>query len=332
MRRRQVLALAAVGLTGCLSDSAPASNATATGTPTDAPEPTETPAPTDTPMTTDDTASPDLDTYPGDCPTYGASRVICASAAPDDAPLRMTASTSTVGLPGEVEFTLHNGTDVEFRSNHYAARLHKGVDGEWFRIAPNGWPQPLMLMPAGTSHAWTVALAHEADAESRGGGTDERRVGGLGGGRYAFGNHGWFAGESPEEQTAVVATFDVRAPPAELSTTGDVSGVSVAGDTLTARWTGGRDGERSYEATFVLRRADARASARLVTEPVLQPGGHPKALRDALALAVEHGVDEVRLTGRTGATQPFGVGGPSVFEYQGDAYEISAEGDGGSGA
>ncbi|MFD1512646.1 immunoglobulin-like domain-containing protein [Halomarina rubra] len=336
MRRRQVLALAAVGLTGCLSDSSPGDateNGTtddATGTPrtttgptntSERPEATE---PTDPPAT-DDTAPPNLESYPGDCPTYDASRVVCTAAAPDGVPLRMAASQSSVELPADVEFTLHNDTDAEYQFNHFAGRLHKRVDGEWFHVAPNGWPEPLMVMPGGESYTWSVSLAHSEDPGGTGGGADEVTVGGLGGGRYAFGNVGWFSNDDHEGQTATVATVDIDAPPAELTTTGDVNDASVDGETLSARWTGGHDGEYSSEATFVLTRVDENADHRLITEQVLQPNVHPRPLRDALALSTEYGVESVRLTGTTGSTPPFGVRSTGRFEYDGRSYEMSAE-------
>ena len=153
MRRRQVLALAAVGLGGCLGDT-PGANGTTDGTATDAPPTAAGPTDTATPTTDDttggptDTATdggtdaPDLRAYPGDCPTYGedVARVVCSDAAPDEAPLRLTASETTVSLPATVEATLANDTDAEFRTNHYSARLHKRVDGEWFHVAPTAWP------------------------------------------------------------------------------------------------------------------------------------------------------------------------------------------------
>jgi hypothetical protein len=337
MRRRQVLALAAVGLTGCLSDSAPAdapengtttdateTPSTATTDQTDAPGRDETTDPDDTTMT-DDTTTPNLESYPGDCPTYGASRVVCTDAAPADAPLRMAASQSSVELPADVEFTLHNDTEAEYQFNHFAGRLHKQVDDEWFHVAPNEWPEPLTVMPGGESYTWSVSLAHAEDPGETGGGADEVAVGGLGGGRYAFGNAGWFSNDGHEGRTATVATFDVDAPPVELTTTDDVGDVSVEGETLSARWTGGHDGEHSSEATFVLRRTDASAAVRVLTEQLLQPDGAPKPARDALALAIERDVATVRLTGSTGSTPPFGVREPTVVEYDGTTYEMSVE-------
>lgn len=335
MRRRQVLSLAAVGLTGCLSDFAPVSNGTEdettppTDAPTNTPTPSETPDPTDTPMTTDEPTPPNLDAYPGDCPTYGASRVVCSDAAPDAAPLGMEASDGTVELGGSLTFTLRNDTDSAFQTNHYAARLHKRVDGEWFHVAPTSWPEPLTPLPAGERHGWTVYLDAEPTDEPSvgpGDGKTSRVVGGLGGGRYAFGNDGWFEGGTYEEKTAAIATVEVRGPPVALTATDDVTDVSVDGETLTARWTDGNEHEYSSVATFVLRTTDASTERRLITEQVLQPGfARSRPLRDALALLTAHDVETVRLTGVTGVTPPFGLDNPSLFEYDGRNYEMSAE-------
>ncbi|MWG33606.1 hypothetical protein [Halomarina oriensis] len=316
MRRRQVLALAAVGLAGCLSDPSPSPNGTDDGTTTPA-----------TTVTTETPESPDVGAYPGDCPRYGDSTLVCADAAPDDVPLRMTASRSSVELPGTVEFTLSNDTEVRFETNHYGALLHKRVDGEWFRIAPTIVEEPLMYIVPGDSHTWSVTLEHAPDEQARGGGDDERRVAGLGGGRYAFGNDGWFSTGNYEESVALATTFEVDAPPAALTTTGDVSEVSVEDDTVTARWSGGYDGEGSSEGTFVLRVVDGTAEHRLVTEQVLQPGGFGRSrpLRDALALLLDRNVQTARLSGSTGTTPAFGVREPTRFEYDGQSYEMSAE-------
>ncbi|MFC5969758.1 hypothetical protein ACFPYI_00295 [Halomarina salina] len=336
MRRRQVLALAAVGFTGCLSDTSPA-DTTANGTTTSTTG-TKTATTTDTmsPSTTvnDSTATPtppNIEAYPGDCPSYGdnVATVVCSEAAPDDVPLRMTPSEPTVDLSGSLTFTLRNETDAAFQTNHYAARLHKQVDDEWFHVAPTAWPQPLTPLSGDDRHSWTVYPHSEPIDEPNGAPGDSettRIVGGLGGGRYVFGNLGWFAGGDHEEQTAAVATVEIQGPPAELTTTGDVTDVSVDGETLGARWTAGREHEYSSVAAFVLRTTDASTERRLITEQLLQPGSvRPRPLRDALALLTGHDVETVRLTGVTGSTPPFGLGEPSLFEYHGTTYEMSAE-------
>jgi hypothetical protein len=332
MRRRQVLALAAVGLGGCLGDT-PGANGTTDGTATDIPPTAAAPTDTTTPTTGEptDTATdggtdaPDLRAYPGDCPTYGedVARVVCSDAAPDEAPLRLTASETTVPLPATVEFTLANDTDAEFRTNHYSARLHKRVDGEWFHVAPTAWPEPLTPLPAGERHTWSVALARDSEQGTSGGpgsvGESTRSVGGLGGGRYAFGNDGWFPGGSYEEKTAAAVTFEVDAPPAALTTTDAVTDVSVSGGTLAARWTGKAGGDHET-VTLLVRPTDAAPEVRVVTEQLLQSGGpYGAPLRDLLALAGRDGVERVELTG------PLRLRETRVVGYDGAAYRVERE-------
>jgi len=239
----------------------------------------------------------------------------------------MAASVSVVDLPAAVEFTLSNDTDARFETNHYGALLHKQVDGEWFRIAPSVVPEPLMRVGPGERHRWSVALEHSPDRDATGGGEKERHVAGLGGGRYAFGNDGWFSGESDGESVALVATFEVRAPPAELTTTDEVNEISIESDVVSARWSGANAGGDTTEATFVVRETDASTERRLVAEQLLQPVGslRPGPLRDALALLVEHGVSEARLTGTTSEHAPFDLREENGFEYEGQSYEMSVE-------
>ncbi|WP_049900101.1 hypothetical protein [Halococcus agarilyticus] len=358
MDRRRFVAAFVIGSAGCLSGSPPGgigtndrgstterrttttetvepttiattTEPTATGTdtePTEA-EPTDaTELDTDTPGTrTED--QPDLRAAPGDCPEYGDDvvKVICYDVAPDDAPMVMEPSRSSLDLPGEMAFTLHNGTDGVLQTNFYSARLHKRVGGEWYLVAPQGWPEPLTPLPAGESQTWTVSMSN--DPEESKPNVDEARlaVGGLGGGRYAFGIDGNFRGGTYERSTAFAATIEIRGDPVKLTTTDAVEDVSVEGDVLTASWTGGNaEGEYAREATYVLERADKTPDVHLITEQVLQ--GRligQKPLRDALALATNRDVPEVRLTGQTASSPPFGVD-YRVIGYEGTAYGISA--------
>src|SRR5699024_9500021 len=126
----------------------------------------------------------------------------------------MKPSRAALDLPGKMTFTLENDTDTRFNTNFYSARLHKRVDGEWFLVAPQGWPSPLTPLAASESQTWTVSLSGEvqapagSDSESDADALDtsQRNIGGLGGGRYAFGIAGWFEGGSYKRQTAFAAT------------------------------------------------------------------------------------------------------------------------------
>ena len=199
-------------------------------------------------------------------------------------------------------------------------------------VAPQGWPQPLTPLAAGESHTWAVSMSGavgdvsppNVDSGGELDDTSRRTVAGLGGGRYAFGIDGWFEGGSYKRQTAFAATIDVRGDPIELTTTENVASVAVEGDVLTARWTGGNaDSEYAREATYVLERVDEAPDRRLITEQVVRPRRTNAPLKDALALATERSVDEVRLTGQTASSPPFGVQG-RVIGYEGSTYEISA--------
>ena len=297
-------------------------------------EPTDTEAPdTETPGTATPTL-PQLQAAPGDCPGYGDDvvSVVCYDAAPDDAPMVMEPSRSGLDLPGEIEFMLENGTGTSLQTNFYSARLHKRVDDEWYLVAPQGWPQPLTPLAAGESHTWAVSMSGavgdvsppNVDSGGELDDTSRRTVAGLGGGRYAFGIDGNFREGSYKRQTAFAATIDVRGDPIELTTTENVASVAVEGDVLTARWTGGNaDSKYAREATYVLERVDEAPDRRLITEQVVRPRRTNAPLQDALALATERSVDEVRLTGQTASSPPFGVQG-RVIGYEGSTYEISA--------
>ena len=350
MRRRRFVAALVVGSAGCLSGPS-------AGNETDDPKPTTerrttaettTTAPTTERTTTEPTAaetevteagtaradmpstgapkSPDLRAAPGDCPEYGDDvvNVVCYDAAPDDAPMVMEPSRSSLDLPGEMMFTLHNGTGSSLQTNFYSARLHKRVDGEWYRIAPREVPQPLTPLPAGESQTWTVSVSSDLAESKPNVNEAQLAVGGLGGGRYAFGIDGNFTGGTYERSTAFAATIDVRGDSVELTTTNAVENVVVDGDVLTARWTGGNaEGEYAREATYVLERASKTPDVHLITEQVAQRGVvFPNPLRDAVALVTNHDVGKVRLTGQTASSPPFGVD-YRVIEYEGTAYEIS---------
>lgn len=258
----------------------------------------------------------------------------------------MEPSREGLSLPGEIGFTLENRTDSRFDTNFYRAGLSKFVDGEWFWVAPQAVPQPLTPLPAGESHTWTVSMSgdlpeptavpskplsrnvtaratttHGPTTASRE--TSERTVGGLGGGRYAFGIDGWFQGGSYDRKTAFAAIVEVRGAPVELTTTDAIENVTVNGDVLTARWTSG-GGEHAHRATYVLERTNKPPDSHLITEQIVQEGtGDNDLLRDALALATDRGVHEVRLTGQTASVPPFGVQ-ERVIEYKGKTYAISA--------
>jgi hypothetical protein len=315
MRRRALLAtLAAGALGGCFggdgqpvgpdetATETPRPTRTPTDRPTGTPRATETSTPTETATETLPPA-PDLSAYPGACPhpDRAESRVICADAAPADAPLTMTASTDRVELPGSATFTLSNDTGVEFRTNFYDWSLYKRSDAGWHYVTPWFVPEPLTPLPAGEAHTWDVRFDGELRAEgpSNPRGTDELAIHALGGGRYAFLTSGWFR-PYDEERIVVATRFDLDGPPLELVPTNHVTDVETDGDVLRARWTELSGADRRPRLTYVLDRVAVPDPTPLVAEEVaygLDPWTDVPR-RDAFALLTSRDVTRVELTGQ----------------------------------
>lgn len=324
MQRRRLLALlGAAGTAGCTALAPSADHPTATS-PTD----TLTPAPA-TPGAGTPTHDAPVAAAPGDCPTFGddVRRVVCADAAPADAPMVLEPSATDRELPATITFELTNGTDVGYDTNFYGWRLAKRVDGRWYHVAPTSWNQPLMRMAPGDSHAWHVSMDgedYDGELVPPSGGTSDVSVAALGGGEYAFGTDGWFAGEDHEHQTAFGAPFTLRGDPLALTTTGNLANVRVDGDAVRARWTSHEGDGDAREAVYRLDRTDDADDGRsLLTEQVVRFGRPGEPLRDALALATTHDAAAVRLRGPTTTYPPFGVHGRTV-SYGGAAYRVAA--------
>lgn len=316
MRRRQVLAaLGAAGVGGCLSGrpsgaSDTTSAATSSGSPSTA---------TSTSETT--TLSPQER-----CPPGGddVARVVCYDAIdPTEADMYLEPSRDGVELPaGEVSFALANDTDREFTTNFYAWRVWKREAGDWFHVAPRGWPAPAMVMEPGDSHSWTLGVDN-TDLDRRippASGTEGDTVVGLGGGTYAFGVAGWFADDDHDHQTLFAAGFGVRGDPLPLEPLSRVSVVGRDGGTLTVSDPHRRGDDR--RATYVATRvADPDGDPRpLITEQVIRDTD----LRNALAF-FEEGVRQVRLRAYTTTTPAFGVQEPEFVAYDGVTYRITTE-------
>lgn len=326
MQRRHLLALlGAAGTAGCTA-LAPSADHPADASPTD----TLTPAPA-TPGTGSGTSPDDapIAAAPGDCPSFDddVRRIVCTDAAPADAPMVLEPSTTDRELPGTITFALTNGTDVRYDTNFYSWRVAKRVDGRWYHVAPTSWNQPLMSMAPGDSHAWHVSMDgedYDGEVVPPSGGTSDVSVAALGGGEYAFGIDGWFAGEDHEHQTAFGARFTLRGDPLALTTTGHLANVRVDGDEVRARWTYHAGDGDAREAVYRLDRTEDAAGGRsLLTEQVVRFGRPGEPLRDALALATTHGAASVRLRGPTTTSPPFGVHGRTI-EYGGAGYRITA--------
>jgi hypothetical protein len=266
--------------------------------------------------------------FPEDCPEYGGvDRVICYDAVDSETvPAVLEPSTRTIEASESIDFTLHNRSDLALKTNFYNWRIHKRVDGDWYRVAPRGYNEPLMTVSPGESHTWTVSIDNDgiADGESIPwmSGTEQLTLRGVGGGHYAFRARGWFADESYEESIAFAATFEFDGPPIELTTTNSIEGVGWEDETLVATSSrGDPDNEYSKRGAFELERLDEAGSEAetVITEQILR---QPQ-LRDTIALAAEHDADRVRLEEYNGVTPIFGSRSDKIYEFQGSYYEVT---------
>lgn len=346
MNRRAFLSglggLTAVATVGCLadgsvpdsdpndgnrSDRTTAADGTDGSTETDGPDGSTGTATDGSPAGTDPTPG----TPPHDAPfppkRDDVDRVVWYREVSDpDGSLSLAHSASSVDLPGDVSFTLSNDTGATFMTNFYNWALYRWADG-WRRVAPTMVNDPLMELPPGESHTWTVAVRNDdlAAPTFRTSGTDELDVGALGGGRYAFAAQGWWTDQdaTPTHEHKTVAAARVRlvGDRLELVPSRAVTGSRREGDTVVVSADNPR-GEGT-PATYVLTRDDDAANSReLVTEQVYRAW----PLRDALAHAGD--ATEVRVETTTSITPLFGVHedeGPAVT-YDGRTYRIATEG------
>jgi len=318
MRRRRLLAALPFVLAGC---AAGPGGGPGTDGGTDAPTDATT---TDATTTTDGepTTRPDPAAYPD----YGddVDRLVGYEAAAEDPPILLTPSATEASLPSaELSMTLRNRAERAFKTNFYGWVLHKRVDGDWYRVAPRYWPQPLMTLEPGGEHTWRLRLRSESPptGASSAGGTEDLTLVGLGGGTYAFAVDGWFADTDYEHKTVGAARFDLQGDPLALEATPAVTDVSRDGGVVTVRAenpSGADDGRRG---TFVLTRTDDAPNVRrLITEQVVRRW----PLRDALAQAAD-GVTEVRVEARTSTYPAFGVQDDApAIRYDGRTWAVSA--------
>lgn len=318
MRRRRLLGALPFVLAGC---AAGPGEGPATDDGTDAPADATTTDPTTT-TDGDPTTRPDPAAYPD----YGddVDRLVGYDEAGEDPPILLEPSATEASLPrAELSMTLANRSERAFKTNFYGWVLHKRVEGEWFRVAPRYWPQPLMTLDPGAEHTWRLRLRRETPptGASSAGGTEDLTLVGLGGGTYAFAVDGWFADTDYEHKTVGAARFDLDGDPLTLAQTSAVTDVSRDGGVVTVRAenpSGADDGRRG---TFVLTRTDeADEVRRLITEQVVRRW----PLRDALA-QVEEGVTEVRVETRTSTYPAFGVQDEApAISYDGRTWAVSA--------
>ncbi|AFZ73314.1 hypothetical protein [Natronobacterium gregoryi] len=266
------------------------------------------------------------------CPGYGdrVDRVVCYDDVDDDRVfLEPSSRTATIGKDS-VEFTLRNESDQRLATNVYNWRVDKRVDGEWYRVAPLGYNQPLMYVDPGGSHTWTFTPTDEEidgeDGRPRGsGGTEDLTVPALGPGDYAFRARGWFEDERDEEILAFAVPVELEGDPFELTPSETIEEVDEKGGTLVARSSrGDPNGEHhrlgAYELT-VLESAPGDLEDEpqpTITEQLLR---RPR-LRDAIALADDHDVSTVHLEEYDAVYPIFGSRSDGVYEYQDTYYRV----------
>lgn len=308
MNRRQVLALlGSAGIAGCL------------GTSPDEPRGTDR-----TTATTDRTTETDLPEFgvsnPEGCPSFDSDvkRVVCSPDADD--PLTFESGSQSGSLPrAEFEFVLTNGTNAQFDVNFYNWSVWKRAQGDWFRVAPRGWPQPLMYLRPGDSHAWHLTVDN-TDLDRpipRAEGTTNVTVIGLGAGTYAFGTDGWFNGQSYENGTGIATRFELTGDRLPLESVG-IDWTKRDGDTVVGDDPEGNEDRAAYVVTRV--EDPPEEPRRMITEQVIRR----TELRNALA-HFESGVRQVRLEAGTTTYPAFGVREARYVEYEGQTYKIETE-------
>ncbi|SDR14669.1 hypothetical protein [Natronobacterium texcoconense] len=268
-----------------------------------------------------------------DCPAYGdrVDRVVCYGSGDDDHVFLEPSERKAAIGDDSIEFTLRNESDRRLATNFYNWRVDKRVDGDWYRVAPLGYNQPLMYVDPGESHTWTFTPTDEAidgeDGRPRGsGGTEDLEVPALGSGDYAFRARGWFEDERDEEILAFAATFELEGEPLEVTPSDVIESIDEKDGTLVARSSrGDPDGEHhrlgAYELEVLESAPDDREDEprSLIAEQLLR---QPR-LRDVLALAREHDVSSVRLEEYDASYPIFGSRSDGVYEYQGTYYEVT---------
>ncbi|PSP78167.1 hypothetical protein BRC81_09020 [Halobacteriales archaeon QS_1_68_20] len=263
----------------------------------------------------------------GTCPAYeDVTRVVCNDeVGPAAAGAVLDPSDRAVDPDGTIEFTLENNSDRTLSTNFYDWRVDKRVDGDWYHVAPQFVAQPLMSVPPGGSHAWTVTVddgrVESGDSVDPAGGTEDVSLRAVGGGEYAFRARGWFDGDDHEQDVAFAATFDVDADPLALTPTSTIEHTRWDGDALVARSSrGDPEGEYSRLGAYELRRVGPPVDDphSVIVEQVVRND----QLRDALALARKRDADRVRLEEYDSTTPIFGSRSDRVYEFRESFYRV----------
>jgi hypothetical protein len=263
------------------------------------------------------------------CPPFdGTEQVVCYEAVdPEEVPIVLVPDVQSVQPDQPSEFTLRNQSEQRFETNFYHWQLYKRVDGDWYYIAPQFWPEPLTPLESGDEHTWTVTIetgrVSDGDDIKRVEGTESLTIAGLGGGHYAFGTDGWFATSSHEESIALASGFELNADPLQLVPTEAVTETEWDGDTLIARSTRGEpDGETDQRDTYILERIDDSTTdaEQIIIEQVVRN----EQLRDAIALSKKHDASQVHLKEFSRSIPPFRLQDTRTYAFQGDRYRVTA--------
>lgn len=271
--------------------------------------------------------------FPGDttsnaCPPFdSAQRVVCYGAVDVEAmPVVLVPETRSVRPDQPTEFTLRNRSGQRFETNFYHWQLYKRVDGDWYYIMPEYWPEPLTALEAGEDHTWTVTVTpsrvSDGAAVTGVGGTGSLTLTALGGGNYAFATDGWFKAGSYEEPIALAAGFELNAEPLQLAPTDAIAETEWNGETLVARSTRREpsDDDDQRDAFILERIDDAGADAeRIIVEQLVRDD----QLRDAIALSRSRDADRVRLEEFSRSVPAFGLDDARTYEFRGDRYRVT---------
>jgi len=197
-------------------------------------------------------------------------------------------------------------------------------------LTPLEVPQPLMELPPGESHTWTVTFEDDdlGRVAFRSSGTSDVTVGAVGGGTYAFAAEGWWDDQAAtptyEHRTVFAAQFELTGEALQLVPSDAVTDTRRDGDRVVVEADNPDGGD---PATYALTQdEDATDPREFVTEQVYRQW----PLRDALAHAGED-VQEVYVETTTPVSPPFGVRtdeDPAV-RYDGRTYRVDVAVPGG---
>ena len=168
-------------------------------------------------------------------------------------------SAEAVDPPACIEYELYNRSHDRLSGNPYSWGLFKLDDGEWFRIEPWGIPQPATTIGPGGTDASSLGVYHGDPVECE----DDRGVGHLGGGRYAY--HVDFA--RGDETHAALFEFD--APAVDPRPDEDVE-VDRDADELVVTMPEWHDEDHPQRAELVFERAGGEPDRRLIPEQLFR--------------------------------------------------------------